>query len=155
LALLTANLFQVAIHVSTLDQTINGPKTISERVAQYGDIVTARLKPDFAKAGSQLLRRPKDNAGSVLKEERLLSFTQKGPNKMRILIASFAPILFLAGKPAISGPSSGKAIGRCRKESYSSAESLNPTPAAIIWRFHVNYPNDFDRAEAQADGVLN
>jgi len=147
LALLTGIYFKWPYMVSTLDQTINGPKTISERVAQYGDIVTARLKPDFAKAGVNY--PPAKITLVILKEERLLELYAKGPkqdeNSYRF-IRSY-PILAASGH---LGPKLREGDWQVPEGIYS-VESLNPNSRYHL-ALHVNYPNDFDRAEAQADG---
>src|SRR5882762_7056550 len=94
LALLAGFYFKWPYIVSTVDLTINGPKTISDRVAQYGNNVSARLGPDFAKAG--IAYPPSGIILVVLKRERRLELYAQNAGSDFRFIHSY-PILAESG----------------------------------------------------------
>ncbi len=58
LVLLTGIYLKHTWLLSTVDQTINGPRTVSQRVHEYGDIVAARLRP-ILRGPASIIRRAK------------------------------------------------------------------------------------------------
>jgi len=132
---------------NTLDQAIYGPKTISERVQQYGDRVAARLRPDFAKAGVDY--PPSKVTLVILKQERLLELyaqSSKTEQPSYRFIRSY-PILAESGH---LGPKLREGDWQVPEGIYA-VESLNPNSHYHL-ALHVNYPNAFDRTRAESDG---
>jgi hypothetical protein len=132
---------------STLDQAINGPKSVSERVLQYGDRVAARLQPDFSKAGVDY--PPGKVTLVILKQERVLELYAQSPKadgQSYRFIRSY-PILAASGH---LGPKLREGDWQVPEGIYS-VESLNPNSHYHL-ALHVDYPNAFDRAQAQVDG---
>lgn len=128
----------------TLDQGVHGSKTISERVAQYRDVVEQRLKPDFEKAG---VSYPPDKITLVIlkQEKRLELYAQDTKGQFRF-IRSY-PILAASGH---LGPKLHEGDWQVPEGIYA-VESLNPNSRYHL-ALHVDYPNAFDREQAQADG---
>jgi hypothetical protein len=124
-----------------------GGKTVDERIAQFGDDVRNRVAPFFAAA--RVTYPPSRITLIVLKQERELQLYAAGADGHYGLIRSY-PILAASGK---LGPKLRKGDLQVPEGPYR-IESLNPNS-----RFHlalrVNYPNAFDRAQAQTDGRTN
>jgi hypothetical protein len=122
-------------------------KSVDERIAQYGGSVQERLAPLFAAAG---LPYPPSKVTLIgLKEERELQLYAAGTNGQYRLIQSY-PILAASGK---LGPKLREGDQQVPEGLYR-IESLNPNS-----RFHLslrlNYPNEYDRAHAKAEGRKN
>jgi hypothetical protein len=132
---------------STLDEAIYGPRSISERVQQYGTRVATRLRPDFAKAGVDY--PPSQITLVILKQERLLGLYAQSPK------AAGQPYRFIRSYPILAA--SGHLGPKLREgdwqvpEGIYAVESLNPNSRYHL-ALHVDYPNAFDRARAEEDG---
>jgi hypothetical protein len=129
LALLIGTYFKGPYLLSTIDQTINGPKTISERVQQYGNNVAARLRPDFIKAGVDY--PPVRVTLVILKKERVLELYARGPNpdeNAYHFIRSY-PILAASGHlgPKLAKAIAGRANGRMMARMLHDLTSSFPT----------------------------
>ena len=119
-------------------------ESVSDRVAQYAKPVEKRLAPFFAAAA---IPYPPSRVTLIgLKQERELQLYAAGTNGPYRWIRSY-PILAASGN---AGPKLREGDEQVPEGLYR-LESLNPNS-----RFHlslrVNYPNEFDRAQARADG---
>jgi hypothetical protein len=144
LALAVGLFFKLPSLEYALDMKVNGPKSISERVHQYGDLVAARLRPDFTQAGVDY--PPNQLTLVVLKQERLLELYAEKAGQPYRFIRSY-PILAASGH---LGPKLREGDWQVPEGIYS-VESLNPNSHYHL-ALHVDYPNAFDRAQAAADG---
>jgi len=126
----------------------HAPKTVEQRVGQYAPRVEARLKPYFDRAGVSY--PPGKITLVMLKQERRLdlyavhAYAAEGRDYR--FIRSY-PILAASGH---LGPKLREGDDQVPEGVYG-VESLNPNSHYHL-ALHVNYPNAFDRAQAQADG---
>ncbi len=133
--------------LNLLEQRMTGPKTIEDRLIQYGTVVEQRLAPAFARVGL------------TFPPERVLLLGLKRERRLEVLVATASgpwhvlcayPILAASG---VNGPKLREG-DRQVPEGLYRIESLNPNS-----RFHlalrVNYPNEFDRAQALRAGRDN
>lgn len=117
--------------------------TVADRVAQYGYEVRERLEPAFSRAG--VAYPPAALTLVVLKNERRLE-VYAGEVGAAKLIKSY-PILAASGR---LGPKLKEGDYQVPEGVYR-IESLNPNSLYHL-ALRVNYPNDFDREQARADG---
>jgi hypothetical protein len=123
---------------------LRGKATVSDRLAEYGPAVRARWQPYFAAKG--VAYPPQKVLLVGLKREKQLQVYAAGAGQPWQLIRAF-PIQRLSGK---MGP-------KLRQDDYQVPEgfyrvaSLNPNSAFHL-ALRVDYPNGFDRAQAQRDG---
>lgn len=121
--------------------------TVEGRVKQYGESVQARMAPFFEKAGVAWPARRLVLIG--LKEERLLEvWAEDRQGNMKCVRAY--PVL---GASGTSGPKLRSGDGQVPEGLYS-VESLNPNSAFHL-SLRINYPNIFDRGQAEKDGRKN
>ncbi len=118
--------------------------SVDDRVTQFGAAAEARLAPHFKAAG---IPYPPARATLIgLKQERELQLYAAAATGPYRLIRTY-PILAASGN---AGPKLREG-DRQVPEGLYRIESLNPNS-----RYHlslrVNYPNDFDRAQAKLDG---
>ncbi|HMJ05179.1 MAG TPA: L,D-transpeptidase family protein [Chthoniobacterales bacterium] len=125
-------------------RTQAAPRTIKDRVAEYGAIVQRRLEPRFREAGV-----PYPPPSLVLigfKQERLLEIYAAGADRIPHFICSY-PVLAASGT---LGPKL-RQDDRQVPEGIYRLRALNPNS-----RFHlslwIDYPNRFDRTQAATDG---
>ena len=130
--------------VSTVMQPLRVPKTVAQRLEQYGERTRHRWAGYFEKAGV-----PYPPAQVVLagfKEERRLEVYAGAPDRPLRFVRA-CPILAASGE---AGPKLREGDGQVPEGIYA-IESLNPNS-----RFHlslrINYPNTFDREQALKDG---
>jgi len=138
----TGILFILILAITSLP--MHAKKSIEDRVAEFGVVVDKRLKPLFKSKG--VAYPPSRMALIGLKQEGFLQVYAAGEDGVFKHIKTY-PILAQSGGP---GPKLRE--GDCQvPEGLYRIESLNPNS-----RFHlslrVNYPNDFDRARAKAEG---
>lgn len=123
---------------------MNGKKTVSQRVEEFGRTVRARLNADFEKVGVPY--PPQAMVLIGLKEEQLLE-VWVSPDRQTWHLLKTYPILKTSGW---LGPKLREG-DRQVPEGLYRIESLNPNS-----RFHlslrINYPNEFDRQMAQGEG---
>lgn len=125
-------------------QTLKGKKTVEERVAEFGPAVRARLAADFKRIGLDYPPRRLKLVG--LKHERRLEVWVAGEATPFVLLKTY-PILAASGD---IGPKLREG-DRQVPEGVYAIESLNPNSLFHL-SLRVNYPNEQDRARAQADG---
>jgi len=128
----------------SLAQAVKGKKSISDRIAEYGDAVRDRLKPDFLKAG---VVYPPDRVAILgFKEEHILEVWVAEKNGEWVHLKNY-PILGMSGK---LGPKLREG-DRQVPEGIYHIESLHPNS-----RYHLalrlNYPNAEDQRRGQKDG---
>ena len=128
-----------------LPASARGPYSVDERLAQYGPAVAARLRGDFRAAG--LAWPPRELAYLVFKDSRQLEVHARASAAAPWRFVKRYPILAASGGP---GPKLAEGDQQVPEGLYR-AESLNPNS-----RFHLsirlNYPNEFDRRMARAEG---
>lgn len=118
-------------------------RTVSDRLAEFGSAARDRLKPQFQKVGVSF---PPENVVLVaLKDERILEL-YAGAGTQKKLIHRY-PILAASGGP---GPKLRDGDNQVPEGIYR-IESLNPNSAYHV-SLRVNYPNEFDRAQAAKEG---
>jgi len=125
-------------------QRLRGRATVEQRLAQYGPAARERLRPHFERAGV-----PYPPARVVLlgvKDEKTLHVFAAAPGGELRCITSY-PILAASGGP---GPKLRRG-DRQVPEGVYRVESLNPNSLYHL-SLRLNYPNEFDRAMAAADG---
>ena len=135
----------VLISLSISAQAQN--KTVGDRLTQYGKTVDKRLAPLFATAG--IPYPPAKITLIGLKQEKELQLYAAGPNGRSRWIHSY-PILAATGNP---GPKLREGDLQVPEGLYR-IQSLNPNSLFHL-SLRVNYPNEFDRAQAKADGRKN
>jgi hypothetical protein len=119
------------------------PSTVEEVVARYGPAVDARLSPLFARAGVPY--PPSRLHLLAFKKERKIELWAEGGGR-RAFVRSF-PVLGASGR---AGPKLEEGDWQVPEGIYSIAH-LNPQSAYHL-SLRVDYPNDFDRDKARADG---
>jgi len=133
--------------VEYLMGTARGGYTVAERIEQFRFPVEARLRPLFEGAG--LPYPPPEMALVAFKDARTLEVHARAPGGGWRFVKAYR-VLAASGQP---GPKL-KEGDRQVPEGVYRVESLNPNS-----RFHLsvrlNYPNEFDRRMAQADGRTN
>jgi murein L,D-transpeptidase YafK len=140
-----ALMFRSHIHaaISVVSQRFAKPKTVAERVQQYGAQARSRLGPYFQRA--QIAYPPKRVTLVGLKMERRLQVYAAGPANGYRFVRSY-PILAASGEP---GPKLREG-DRQVPEGIYPIELLNPNS-----RFHlslrIGYPNSFDRAQGEKE----
>lgn len=117
--------------------------TVADRVGQYGFEVRERLEPDFIRAGAAY--PPDAMTIVVLKKERRVE-VYAGKGAAGKLIKTY-PILAASGE---LGPKLKEGDYQVPEGIYR-IESLNPNSLYHL-ALRVNYPNEFDREQARADG---
>ena len=120
------------------------PKTVADRVAEFGEIVRARLSPKFAATG--LSYPPVKIALIGIKQDRQLELYATGDNGVFHFVCAY-PILAASGQ---LGPKL-KEGDRQVPEGIYRVRELNPNSLyhLSLW---LDYPNDFDQARASEDG---
>jgi murein L,D-transpeptidase YafK len=148
LALLTVGTvlcFKWGLLASELDLAVNGPKSVAERVKQYGDGVESRLKPAFDKAG--VAYPPQVITLVVLKQEKQVELYAKDNESGLYRFINVYPILAASGH---LGPKLQEGDWQVPEGVYG-VESLNPNSHYHL-ALHVDYPSSFDQAKAKLDG---
>ncbi len=141
-ALILAVMFRAHLQaaLSPVTQRFKKPKTIQQRLEQYGGAARERLHPYFTQAG--IAYPPSQATLLALKAEKVLEVYAKGADGTNHWIRSYR-ILAASGK---SGPKLREGDHQVPEGVYP-VESLNPNS-----RFHlalrVGYPNASDRAQA-------
>jgi len=114
--------------------------SVSDRVKEFGSVVRGRLEPDFKRAGVPY--PPAGLALVALKQEKMLEVYAAGQDAKYRLIRSY-PILAASGH---AGPKLKEGDYQVPEGLYR-IESLNPNSNFHL-ALRVNYPNEFDRANA-------
>lgn len=140
-----ALLYRAATRKGALPALAPLPVSIEHRVAQYGALVDARLRPVFERAG--LPYPPAEVALVAIKDARSVEVYARAPQDMAWQYLKTYPVLGASGK---LGPKLAEGDRQVPEGVYQIA-LLNPGS-----RFHLslrlNYPNAFDRRMAAADG---
>lgn len=123
---------------------LRAPASVAERVKQYGSVVHARLQPHFTRLGVAYPPRAVMLVG--LKAERRVEVWVSGDGKKFQLLTSY-PIRAASG---VLGPKQREGDQQVPEGLYR-IELLNPNSLYHL-SLRVNYPNDFDRRQAKAEG---
>ena len=118
----------------------SGEYTVDDRVKEYGETVRQRLEPDFRR--QNIPYPPAKLTMIVLKQERSLEIHAAGTDGKFRWIRSY-PIMAASGQ---SGPKLREGDLQVPEGLYR-IESLNPNSLYHL-SLRINYPNDFDRAQA-------
>ena len=122
-------------------------KTVEDRVAEFGDVVRARLAPRFEAAGVSYPPRELTLVG--IKDERRLDVYGAGPDGMIRYVCTY-PIL---GASGMLGPKLREGDRQVPEGIYRVPE-LNPNSDFHL-SIRLNYPNEFDNAQAASEGRTN
>ena len=122
---------------------LRGRRTVGEAVREYGDAARGRLEPSFASAGVDY--PPPAVTLVALKDEKILELWAGAPGALKLV--KRYPILAASGH---AGPKL-KEGDRQVPEGIYRVESLNPNSAYHL-ALRVDYPNAFDRQQAEQDG---
>jgi hypothetical protein len=128
-------------------QKLRGRASVEDRLTQYGAKARMRLEPFFREAG--VAYPPHKIALVGLKEERQLQVYAANENGPLKLIRVY-PVLGASGG---LGPKLREGDMQVPEGVYR-VELLNPNSAYHL-SLRVNYPNDFDRAQAAREGRTN
>ena len=120
------------------------PKTVEDRIGEYGAVVRARLEPKFQAAGVPYPPRLVTLVG--LKQERLLQVYAAGADEQFRFICSY-PVLAASG---VVGPKLREGDRQVPEGVYRVPE-LNPNSLFHL-SIRLDYPNEFDRARGAEDG---
>lgn len=126
-----------------LVNVIKRRQTVADRVAQYGYDVRERLEPAFSRAG--IAYPPASLTLVVFKKEKRLELYAANGGAFK-LIKSY-PLLAASGE---LGPKLREGDYQVPEGIYR-IEALNPNSLYHL-ALRVNYPNEFDREKARADG---
>ena len=123
------------------------PKTVEERVEEFGERVRTRLAPQFEAAG---VSYPPDRLTLVgIKDERVLEVYAAGSDGSFRFVCSY-PVLGASGLP---GPKLREGDRQVPEGIYRVPE-LNPNSDFHL-SLRLDYPNEFDRARAAAENRTN
>ena len=126
--------------MATVSEEVVSPKTIDDRMAEFGEAVRQRLEPQFAAAGVPY--PPKRLAFIGIKQDRVLEVYASGEDEQFRLVCTY-PVLAASG---VLGPKLREGDRQVPEGVYRVWE-LNPNS-----RFHlslwVGYPNEFELARA-------
>ncbi|MBI3897161.1 MAG: L,D-transpeptidase family protein [Gammaproteobacteria bacterium] len=122
-----------------------GGYTVSERLTQYGPIVESRLRRAFESAG--LSYPPHELAYIAFKDSRRFEVYGRMSPVQRWRFVKAYPIRAASGK---LGPKLAEGDNQVPEGSYRAAY-LNPNSQFHL-SIRVNYPNEYDRHVAKADG---
>jgi hypothetical protein len=125
-------------------QRLRGQATVSDRLAQYGPAARARWQPYFEKQGVAYPPQ-KILLGGLKREKRLEVYAADAGRPFRFIRA--LPIRRMSGK---LGPKLRYGDYQVPEGFYRVA-SLNPNSAFHV-ALRVDYPNAFDRSQAQREG---
>jgi hypothetical protein len=118
-------------------------KTVEDRIAEFGEIVRARLEPQFRAAG---VPYPPSQVTMIgIKQDRVLEIHAAGPDGMFRLVCTY-PILAASG---VLGPKL-KEGDRQVPEGIYRVPLLNPNSDFHL-SIRLDYPNEFDREQGKRD----
>lgn len=119
-------------------------KTVADRLSEHGETARGRLKPYFKTIGQTY--PPRTLAFIGIKDEEVLQVYVTGSNQPPKFLRSY-PILAASGE---LGPKLREG-DRQVPEGIYRIEFLNPNSSYHL-SMRVSYPNEFDRAQARAEG---
>ena len=119
-------------------------KTVEDRVAEFGEVVRARLSPRFEAAGISYPPRQLTFIG--IKDERVLDVYAAGADGVFRFVWTY-PVLAASG---VLGPKLREGDRQVPEGIYRVPE-LNPNSDFHL-SIRLNYPNEFDLARAAVEG---
>ena len=133
---------RMAVHTTAaaVRRPPSGAHTVDDRVREYGANVRQRLEPDFRR--QNVPYPPARLTFIILKQEKTLEVQAAGTDGKFRLVRSY-PILAASGQ---SGPKLREGDSQVPEGLYG-IESLNPNSLYHL-SLRINYPNEFDRANA-------
>jgi hypothetical protein len=134
----------LSIAANGVAQKIGPQKTVADRLRQYSAPAQRRLAPHFARAGVSY--PPAQLALLGFKKERRLEVHAAGRDGIYQFVRAY-PILGASGG---LGPKLREGDAQVPEGLYAIS-FLNPNSLYHL-SLRVNYPNDFDRAQAKRDG---
>ena len=137
----------ISVGINAVSLRVNDKQTVAGRVKEFGGVVAKRWEPHFTKAGVPY--PPVAVAILAFKQERRLEIHAAGRNGAHRFIRSY-PILAASGR---LGPKLRQG-DRQVPEGLYRIELLNPNSLYHL-SLRVNYPNEFDRQQAQRDDRKN
>ncbi len=132
------------IAANAVAQKVAPKKTVADRLRAYSTPVQKRIAPIFARAG--VAYPPAQLALLAFKKERRLEVHAAGRDGVFKFVRAY-PILGASGD---LGPKLREGDAQVPEGLYSIS-FLNPNSLYHL-SLRVNYPNDFDRAQAKRDG---
>jgi hypothetical protein len=123
---------------------VGRPKTVADRLDEFGAAAQARLAPFFAAAGAAY--PPKELILVGLKAERRLEVYAPGPDGKPRFVRAY-PVRAASGG---LGPKLREGDGQVPEGIYRVV-FLNPNSLFHV-SLRVGYPNEYDRERARADG---
>lgn len=146
---LAAGLFHYeSMLICAAEYHLGTPKSTAERLQEYGAVVADRLRPDFTKAG--VTYPPKQITLVILKQERRVELYAADDSSQGFRFIRAYPILAASGH---AGPKLQEGDEQVPEGIYA-VDSLNPNSHYHL-ALHVNYPNAFDRRQAQSEKRTN
>lgn len=133
-----------AIAANAVAQKVDPKKTVADRLRQYSNPVQQRLAPDFVRAG--IAYPPVQLALLGFKKERRVEVHAAGRDGVFKFVRAY-PILGASGS---LGPKLREGDAQVPEGLYAIS-FLNPNSLFHL-SLRINYPNDFDRAQAKRDG---
>ncbi len=130
-----------------LMQKLRGRATVSDRLTQFGRAAQERWAPFFEK--KQLAYPPRKLLLVGLKQEDLLQ-VYAADDTGKLHLVRTLPVQKSSGK---MGPKLREGDYQV-PEGFYRIESLNPNSAFHL-SLRINYPNDFDRKQAEKEGRTN
>ena len=125
-------------------QRLRGQATVADRLSQFEAVAQTRWQPYFARKGVSY--PPRKLLFVALKQEKQLQIYAANSKKPLTFIRSI-PVQALSGK---LGPKLRYGDFQV-PEGFYRIESLNSNSAFHL-ALRINYPNEFDRAQAEKDG---
>ena len=143
-ALLAAAVFRDRITMAAnMVRARVGKRTVSDRLTEFGGQARERLAPHFRKAGAPF--PPQEITLIAYKGEKLLElYAGNGTN---LTFIRTYPILAASGGLGPKLREGDKQV----PEGFYRIESLNPNSTYHV-SLRLNYPNEFDRAQAAKEG---
>ena len=131
----------------SLIQKVKGSSSVAERLDEFGSVVRTRLKSTFDQVSADY--PPKRMTLVGLKAERVLEVWVPDELGEMVLVRRY-PIL---GASGTLGPKLEEGDLQVPEGLYR-VESLNPNSMFHL-SIKINYPNSFDREQAERDGRTN
>jgi murein L,D-transpeptidase YafK len=130
-----------------LSARLKGERTVGDAVAEYGDSARASLKPAFDAAG---VSYPPDQVFlAAIKDEKVLELWANNHDEDLRLIREY-PVLAASGH---AGPKLREGDRQVPEGTYRIV-ALNPNSSYHLSML-LDYPNEFDKAHAAAEGRTN
>lgn len=125
---------------------LTGHRSVADILDRYGDAAVARITPYFRKAGLNF--PPREAVLLAMKKERRLDLWARNDGSF-----AFVRSYEIQGASGTGGPKLREGDKQVPEGVYRVV-GLNPNSAFHL-SLKLNYPNDFDRRQAERDGRSN